>query len=69
MQFIQDDVESLKVLMVVDRNTYCKDHEEKIMKELQYRFGANMQIELQLVEDIPKESSGKYSLIKNNLKN
>jgi len=69
MQFIQDDVESLKVLMVVDRNTYCKDHEEKIMTELQYRFGANMQLELQLVEDIPKESSGKYSLIKNNIKN
>lgn len=69
MQFIQDEVESLKVLMVVDRNSYCKDHEEKIMTELRYRFGANMQIELQLVEDIPKESSGKYSLIKNNLKN
>lgn len=69
MQFIQDEVESLKVLLVVDRNSYCKDHEEKIMTELRYRFGANMQIELQLVEDIPKESSGKYSLIKNNLKN
>ncbi|KAA3623829.1 MAG: phenylacetate--CoA ligase family protein [Flavobacterium sp.] len=69
MQFIQDELESLKVLMVVDRNTYCKDHEEKIMTELQYRFGDNMHIDLQLVDDIPKESSGKYSLIKNNLKN
>lgn len=69
MQFIQDEVESLKVLIVVDKNTYCKEHEEKIMTELRYRFGADMQIDLQLVDDIPKEASGKYSLIKNNLKN
>ena len=65
MQFIQTRKDHIELLMVVDERSYCKEHEDKIRTEMTYRFGKSMDIDLKLVKDIPKESSGKYALIKN----
>ena len=40
---------------------------KKIRKEMQYRFGEDMQYNIRIVDNIEKEKSGKYSLIKNKL--
>ncbi|MCW5520392.1 phenylacetate--CoA ligase family protein [Aureitalea sp. L0-47] len=65
MQFIQHDLMHIEVLLEVDSAIYTAADEEKIIKELRYRFGSAMKIEIKKVDTIPRESSGKFSLIKN----
>lgn len=67
MQFIQNTKDQLNVLMVIDDQIYTTDHEKKMLDELYYRFGDSMKIDFKIVADIPKEKSGKYALIKNNV--
>jgi phenylacetate-CoA ligase len=68
MQFIQNRKDHIELLMVVDERIYCEEHEDTIRKEMTYRFGDTMHIDIRIVKDIPKEKSGKYALIKNNAK-
>jgi len=68
MQFVQAQYDSIDVLLVVDEALFVKEHETIILKELKYRFGESMTINLKKVIDIPKEKSGKYSVIKNSIK-
>ena len=65
MQFVQRSMQEIELLMVVDKTLYNKSDESVIMSEMRYRFGEKMKIELKVVEDIPREKSGKYQLIKN----
>jgi phenylacetate-CoA ligase len=68
MQFVQNSRDRIELLMVIDKRVYTAEHEEKIREEMKYRFGDDMQIDIRIVEDIPKEKSGKYALIKNHIK-
>lgn len=67
MQFIQNKIDHIDVLLMVDESLFIPEHAEIIIRELKYRFGDEMTINLKKVQEIPKEKSGKYSLIKNNL--
>lgn len=67
MQFIQNDYNSINVKMVIDKELFVDKHEELILKELKYRFDKNMIFNIVKVDDIEREKSGKYSLIKNNI--
>lgn len=64
IQFVQNSQDKLIVKLVVDRQLYCSKDEKQIINELEYRFGEGMTINLDYVEQIPHEKSGKYSLIK-----
>ncbi|MGG0249776.1 phenylacetate--CoA ligase family protein [Peribacillus frigoritolerans] len=66
MQFIQNSVDEIQVLLEVDK-TYKKEMNQIILNKLQYSFGNDMKFNLQLVHEIPRESSGKYRLIINNM--
>jgi phenylacetate-CoA ligase len=66
MQFIQEYKDHIVVLIVIDLKSFKEDHLLEIKKELENRFGVSMIIEISVVEDIPREKSGKYLLIKNN---
>jgi phenylacetate-CoA ligase len=68
MQFVQDDIDTLQVNIVIDEKLYSKDHEALILKEMKYRFGEEAKIKVNIVDDIPREKSGKFSIIKNNIK-
>ncbi len=68
MQFIQEDIDHIIILIVIDENLYTKEHEDVIINEMKYRFGDEVKIEIRKVDDIPREKSGKFSLIKNNIK-
>jgi phenylacetate-CoA ligase len=68
MQFIQAASDKLEVKIVKDIQLYTQEHENSIREELSYRFGDAMMVTLNYVDDIPKEASGKYMLIKNKKK-
>jgi len=68
MQFIQSTLGQLEVKIVKDDILYSANHEKSILDKLTYRFGSEMDIELNYVKDIKKEASGKYLLIKNLIK-
>lgn len=67
MQFIQNSIDSIEILIMVDDNSFDESHIKSIMEEMKYRFGYNMNIEIKITEDIPNESSGKFTLIKNKI--
>lgn len=68
MQFIQDQLDVIDIKIVIDEEKFIPVHQESIINEMNLRFGKNMKLNIIKVSDIPREKSGKYSLIKNSLK-
>jgi phenylacetate-CoA ligase len=68
MQFIQNEMNIIDVKIVVDPKTFIEKHKAMIIKEMSYRFGKNTKFIIGVVGDIPREKSGKYRIIKNNIK-
>jgi len=68
MQFIQNNLDEIDIKIVVDKSRYRVEYGELIIDEMVYRFGKKMKFNLIMVDEIPREKSGKYSLIKNNIK-
>jgi len=68
VQFQQHEIDLIDVLLNVDRSLYDQKAEDKIAQALTHRFGKDTQFIFKLVDNIPKESSGKFSLIKNFIK-
>lgn len=68
VQFQQHKVDLIEVLLNVDQKLYDQKAEDKIAEALTHRFGKATQFIFKLVKNIPKESSGKFSLIKNFIK-
>jgi phenylacetate-CoA ligase len=67
MQFVQEDTDRVLVKLVVDEELYSNAADEKILSAMRYRFGDKMKVELSRVKSIPREPSGKFSLIKNSV--
>jgi len=68
MQFIQNNLGEIDIKIVVDKSRYRVEYGELIIDEMVYRFGKKMKFNLIMVDEIPREKGGKYSLIKNNIK-
>jgi len=68
MQFIQNNLGEIDIKIVVDKSRYRVEYGALITDEMVYRFGKKMKFNLIMVDEIPREKSGKYSLIKNNIK-
>lgn len=66
-QLIQDRVDFLEVKMVVNKE-FDNTQELNFIKVLRERVGDSIQFNINYVEDIPKEKSGKFRIVKNNLK-
>lgn len=66
-QVIQDTLEKVKVLVVANKKFSTKE-QSKFRKALAERLGPEVSISLEIVKDIPNEKSGKFRIIKNNLK-
>lgn len=65
-QIIQDSETAIEVRVVKDASYTSKD-EEMFRYELTERLGNGVAISFSYVDDIPRESSGKYRIIKNSL--
>lgn len=65
-QVIQDLESEILVKMVVT-NYFDKSQERKFISALKDRVGESISINIEYVEDIPREKGGKFSIVKNNL--
>ena len=67
-QIIQDELDTLNIKIIIDKEIYTDEIEKKFIKNLRDRVGNLMTINLIPVDDIPNEVSGKYRVVKNNIK-
>ncbi len=66
-QAIQDELNTISILLVVD-HSFTPKVEEVFMSNWRARVGQQMTINMQIVQEIPVEKSGKYRIVKNNIK-
>ena len=66
-QIIQDSLDELLVKLVKNSN-YKNEDENEFLKNLRERVGDKIQINLIYVDEIPREKSGKFNIIKSSLK-
>lgn len=59
MQIIQDEIQKIKVNLVVNRG-FDKKSEKALHTEFQNVFGLTVSLELSFLDSIPQEESGKY---------
>ncbi|TGV03946.1 phenylacetate--CoA ligase family protein [Flavivirga rizhaonensis] len=68
-QIQQDSIQHLLILIEKDENEYTSKYENIFLQNLRERVGEIIQIKIEYIEEIPVEKSGKFRLIKNNIKN
>ncbi len=64
-QFIQEKMDEIKVLLEVDSQMYCSECEKKLRDEFVHKFGSDMKVCINIVDEIPREKSGKFRMILN----
>lgn len=67
-QVVQNELDALEIFVVKDDSVYNASVEKKFIKNWRDRVGEAMRLKVTYVEDIPVENSGKYRLVKNNIK-
>ena len=63
-QLIQESMNHLTVKIVVDNN-FSPKHKDLLIDEIKHKFGNDMKVDIEIVDDIPREKSGKHRLIVN----
>lgn len=66
-QIIQEKQECI-TLKIVTSSQYSQKEENKFLSAIRERVGSSLEIELEYVDEIPREKSGKFQIVKNNLK-
>ncbi len=66
MQFVQETLSEITILLEVD-DRYSPNMDRIIIDKLKYSFGDDMTFSVKVVEEIPKDASGKYRLIRSNI--
>ncbi len=66
-QFIQDTMNEITVLLEVENGELDKGQEQKLRDEFLHKFGSDMKVNIFTVSSIPREKSGKFRMIKNNV--
>lgn len=64
-QLLQNEIGKVTVLLEVDKKKYKKQHDERVRSELLHKMGKTTTVTIKHVDEIPREKSGKYRLIKN----
>jgi phenylacetate-CoA ligase len=67
-QAIQDSLDSIILLLESDPLLYNETIEKKFIQNWRDRIGNKMNLELRHVKEIPVEKSGKFRIVKNNIK-
>jgi phenylacetate-CoA ligase len=67
-QVIQNSINMIQIKVVIDKESYSKKIETIFIENWRKRIGSQIDIELEYVDFIPNEKSGKFSFVKNNIK-
>lgn len=67
-QAIQDELSKIIVKVIIDKDIYKESVEKKFIQNWRDRVGNKMELEIQYVDEIPVEASGKFRIVKNNIK-
>ncbi|MGV3461101.1 MAG: phenylacetate--CoA ligase family protein [Flavobacterium sp.] len=66
-QLIQDRLDEIVMNIEVDKANFRQEHIDDIRTEFKHKFGEGSHLVVNVVDSIPRESSGKLRLIKNNV--
>ena len=64
-QFRQEKMDEVTALLEVDRMLYNQEHEKILREEFYHKFGPDMKVTIHVVDEIPREKSGKFRMIVN----
>ncbi|MDM8177223.1 phenylacetate--CoA ligase family protein [Olivibacter sp. LS-1] len=67
-QAVQDELNKIQLFVVKDNITFDKLSEAKFIKNWRDRIGDAMELKIEYVDKIPVEKSGKFRIVKNNIK-
>lgn len=67
-QVIQNSLDCLEIYVITDDSAYTDKIESLFLKNWSDRVGPKMKLNLHYVNDIPVEKSGKFRMVKNNIK-
>ncbi len=67
-QVVQEELDAICIYVMTDPKIYNERIEATFLKNWRDRVGSEMKIEIKPVQDIPNEKSGKYRMVKNNIK-
>jgi phenylacetate-CoA ligase len=62
-KIIQEEVDDVRVLLVVHKNIYPADGNDRIVKGFKKRMGDEVRVSIERVNAIPKDASGKYRYV------
>lgn len=66
-QMVQEKQDCI-TLKIVTSSQYSQRDENKFLSAIRERIGSSLEIKLEYVDEIPREKSGKFQIVKNNLK-
>lgn len=66
-QLIQEKMNHVTVLLEVDKKLYKPEYDDQLRQEFLHKFGQNTKFTIRHVDEIPRESSGKFRMIINNV--
>ncbi len=66
-QFIQSEKTSFQIKLVVDKEHFTDKTIDEIREQVVHTFGKEMHVDFSIVDDIPREKSGKRRMIINNV--
>lgn len=66
-QTVQNRMDEVTILLEVDKRHYKPQYNHLLENEFKHTFGENTAVIIKLVDEIPRESSGKFRMIKNNV--
>ncbi len=66
-QAVQNKMDEITILLEIDKRIYKPEYDELLKNEFLHKFGTKTKIIIKHVDEIPRESSGKFRLIKNNI--
>lgn len=64
-QFRQQRMDEVDVLLEVEKNRFSAREEQLLRTEFLHKFGPDMKVNIQIVDEIPREKSGKFRMIIN----
>jgi phenylacetate-CoA ligase len=67
-QLLQERVDEVTALLEVDAQLYRTEYDLQLQQEFRHKFGSETRLTIRHVKEIPRESSGKFRMILNNVK-
>lgn len=66
-QTIQDKMDEIRILLEVDKRLYKSEYDYLLKDEFLHKFGKGTMVIIEHVDEIPREKSGKFRMIRNNV--